>query len=306
MMKWKRIVTAILRTLWMLRLVTPRDNDERPPTKEARRESDDERPPTKGARRESNDEKRPTTKRARQDNDDERPPTKKARRESDNEERPMTKRARRDDDEERPPTKGARRDNEAKKSPQTPPSKSECGLNAGAHAVAGSGPRCSRLLPRSQVLSLLRLECRRSTRKIDLLVLHCSDTRPDQDFTIEKLMACHRARGFGAYPGYHLYVRRDGSLYYCRPVAIRGCHVKGFNSHSIGICYEGGRSLSADRKYEDTRTAEQLQTLDEVLRLLHEIYPHARLVGHHELNPRKACPCLSPSASSEYAYIFDR
>ena len=138
-----------------------------------------------------------------------------------------------------------------------------------------------------------------------MLVLHCSDTRPDQDFTIEKLMRSHRARGFGTYPGYHLYVRRDGSLYYCRPVAERGCHVKGHNAFSIGICYEGGHSCSPEYKYEDNRTAEQMVVLDEIFTLLHEVYPEARIVGHCELNPCKACPCLDPPASVEYSYIFN-
>ena len=182
-------------------------------------------------------------------------------------------------------------------------SKSESDVIAAEHVGATYSSNCSRLLPRSQVLYSLQWDCRRSTRKINLLVLHCSDTRPDQDFTIEKLMTSHRAKGYGAYPGYHLYVRRDGTLFYCRPVAERGCHVKGFNTNSIGICYEGGHSNNPEAKYEDNRTAEQMVALDEVLRVLHEIYPDARIVGHCELNPRKACPCLNPPASVEYRYI---
>ena len=138
-----------------------------------------------------------------------------------------------------------------------------------------------------------------------MLVLHCTDTRPNQDFTISKLIASHRARGFGDFPGYHLYVRRDGSLYYCRPVSMVGCHVKGWNRHSIGICFEGGHSCSPEYKYEDNRTAEQMIVLDEIFALLHEVYPEARIVGHCELNPRKACPCLSPPPSVEYSYFFN-
>ena len=176
---------------------------------------------------------------------------------------------------------------------------------AAEHVGATYSSNCSKLLPRSQVLSLLQWDCRRSARKIRLLVLHCSDTRPDQDYTIEKLMTSHRARGFGTYPGYHLYVRRDGTLYYTRPVNIRGCHVKSFNSQSLGICYEGGHSCSPEQKYEDNRTAEQMVVLDELFKILHAIYPEARIVGHCELNPRKACPCLAPPASVEYSYIFN-
>jgi len=154
------------------------------------------------------------------------------------------------------------------------------------------------------VLSLLQWDCRHSDRKIEWLVLHCSDTRPDQDFTIEKLQACHRRRGFGKYPGYHLYVRRDGTLYYCRPVGIQGCHVKGWNQRSLGICYEGGHSCSLDCKYEDNRTAEQLVVLDEVFRALLECYPEAKIRGHCDFpGVAKACPCLSPPTAQQYGYL---
>ena len=68
------------------------------------------------------------------------------------------------------------------------------------------------------------------------------------------------------------------------------------------MCYEGG--LSEDtHKPLDTRTAEQMVVLHEVLTALHEACPEARIVGHHELNEKKACPCLGVAASHEYAYI---
>ena len=33
-------------------------------------------------------------------------------------------------------------------------------------------------------------------RDINLIVVHCSATRVNQDFTVEQLEACHKARGF--------------------------------------------------------------------------------------------------------------
>ena len=140
------------------------------------------------------------------------------------------------------------------------------------------------------MLSLLSSDCRASKRAIDLLVVHCTATWPSVNFTIEKLTACHKARGFGPWPGYHLYVRRDGTLYYCRPVEKAGCHVSGFNAHSLALCYEGGLAES-DHRPMDTRTAEQVVVMYEVLATLRECYPEARVVGHHDLNPGKACPC---------------
>ena len=41
-------------------------------------------------------------------------------------------------------------------------------------------------------------------RKINLIVVHCSATRATQNFTVEALEACHKARGFTTI-GYHYY-----------------------------------------------------------------------------------------------------
>ncbi len=187
-----------------------------------------------------------------------------------------------------------------------------------------SGPVSSTQLSRFQLLSSLRSESKAlartsdpspalpregdgkyvsgcAGRKINYLVLHCSDTRPDQDFTIEKLKACHKTRGFGDYPGYHVYVRSDGSVYYCRPLRLKGCHVKGHNSDSIGICYEGGHAPQGSlHKYEDNRTQAQKEALREVFAVLHDCFPDARIVGHNEFGVPKACPCLSKESMEAF------
>ena len=50
----------------------------------------------------------------------------------------------------------------------------------------------------------------KNPRKIDLIVVHCSATRVNQDFPVEALEACHKARGFHSI-GYHYYITKDGS-----------------------------------------------------------------------------------------------
>ena len=56
----------------------------------------------------------------------------------------------------------------------------------------------------------------KNQRKIDLIVVHCSATRINQDFPVEALEACHKARGFHSI-GYHYYITKDGVVYPCRP-----------------------------------------------------------------------------------------
>ena len=75
---------------------------------------------------------------------------------------------------------------------------------------------------------------------VEYLVLHCSSTRCNQNFTFEDLKRCHRAKGYAFDCGYHWYITRDGQYYEGRPEHVAGAHVRHYNQHAIGICYEGG------------------------------------------------------------------
>lgn len=48
-------------------------------------------------------------------------------------------------------------------------------------------------------------------RTINLIVIHCSATREDKDFTEYDLDVCHRRRGFNG-AGYHFYIRKNGDI----------------------------------------------------------------------------------------------
>ena len=128
------------------------------------------------------------------------------------------------------------------------------------------------------------------TRKISLIVIHCSATRSNQRFTVDMLRACHNARFHGKGIGYHYYIERDGQVYQTRSEDEVGIHARHYNAHSIGICYEGG--LDAAGRPADTRTLEQRKALRELVEQLHASFPKALIVGHHDLDPMKACPCF--------------
>ena len=73
-------------------------------------------------------------------------------------------------------------------------------------------------------------------------------------------------------------------------------HIRNHNRHSLGICYEGG--LTASGQPTDTRTLHQKASLVALLRELKRVFPQALIVGHHDLNPMKNCPCFD--AAKEY------
>ena len=95
-------------------------------------------------------------------------------------------------------------------------------------------------------------------RTINLIVIHCSATRADRDFTEDDLEVCHRRRGFNG-TGYHFYIRKNGDIKTTREIERIGAHAKGHNQNSIGICYEGG--LDCHGHPADTRTEWQIHSM---------------------------------------------
>ncbi|MBQ6038864.1 MAG: N-acetylmuramoyl-L-alanine amidase [Bacteroidaceae bacterium] len=133
---------------------------------------------------------------------------------------------------------------------------------------------------------------------IKYLIIHCSATRADKPFSTEALIATGMAR-FGQV-SYHYYIRRDGTVVPTLPEDVRGVHAKGYNSCSLGICYEGG--LDTQGHPADTRTEAQKASMLALLQKLMAKYPTARIIGHNELpNVAKACPCFM--ASKYYAAL---
>ena len=143
-------------------------------------------------------------------------------------------------------------------------------------------------------------------RTINLIVIHCSATRADREFTEDDLEVCHRRRGFNG-TGYHFYIRKNGDIKTTREIERIGAHAKGHNQNSIGICYEGG--LDCHGHPADTRTEWQVHSMHVLILTLLRDYPGCRVCGHRDLSPDlngngeiepeewiKACPCFEVKA----------
>lgn len=127
-------------------------------------------------------------------------------------------------------------------------------------------------------------------RTITLIIIHCSATPEGRSLSFEECRRDHIMHRHFRDIGYHFYITRDGTVHDGRPIEKVGAHCESHNSHSIGICYEGG--LDANGKPADTRTEAQRKALKSLVERMHRLFPKALIVGHHDLNPRKACPCF--------------
>lgn len=87
-------------------------------------------------------------------------------------------------------------------------------------------------------------------RTITLIIIHCSATPDGKSLSFEECKRDHIMHRHFRDIGYHFYITRDGIIHEGRPMQKTGAHCNGHNSHSIGICYEGG--LDAADKPADT------------------------------------------------------
>ena len=100
-----------------------------------------------------------------------------------------------------------------------------------------------------------------SANDIKYLVLHCSASRCNEDYSVEQLRRDHKARGFYDI-GYHFYIRKDGTMTQHR-MLLDGAHARPYNRCSIGICYEGG--LDEEGRPQNTLTPEQYSRICELV-----------------------------------------
>lgn len=142
----------------------------------------------------------------------------------------------------------------------------------------------------------------KGSRPMHSIVVHCSATKENKDFTSEDIKKWHLQRGFKDI-GYHFIIRLDGTIEIGRPLNKIGAHVSGNNKGTIGICYIGG--LSSNSKPKDTRTDSQKQSLKELINALKVLLKIKNVLGHRDYSKDlncngiiepfeyiKECPCF--------------
>ena len=121
------------------------------------------------------------------------------------------------------------------------------------------------------------------TRKINLIVWHCSDSDHAHHNDIMVIDQWHKERGFnsesGIHCGYHFFIQRSGKIQEGRPISEKGAHAKGYNSNSIGICLHG----------KETFTEAQFESLILLTKTLLKMLPESKIIGHCDVS-NKTCP----------------
>ena len=116
-------------------------------------------------------------------------------------------------------------------------------------------------------------------RATTLLVLH---HEAGSGSTAQDIHRYHRYSNGWAGIAYHYYIRKDGSIYRGRPEGMIGGHCLGYNSTSIGICFEGNFE-------SETMGQTQINAGWELIADILRRYPGISVRRHKDLN-QTACP----------------
>lgn len=117
-------------------------------------------------------------------------------------------------------------------------------------------------------------------KKIEYLIVHCSDTPDEINLNAKDIHKLHLSFGWDGI-GYHKVIKRNGEIENGRPEYWVGAHVKGINDKSLGVCLIG----------RNTFTNQQFISLEKVLRSWKVNYIDAKILGHKDsTTTSKTCP----------------
>ena len=145
--------------------------------------------------------------------------------------------------------------------------------------------------------------------KLTFLVIHCTATPAGREVTSAELRHWHcdpvekGGRGWkkvGYSDMIHLNGGVENLIPYNEDSSVdpweQSNGAAGYNSISRHVVYVGG--VDKYGKPQDTRTEAQKASLLKYVKDFMRKHPEATVVGHHDLNPGKACPCFD--AKKEY------
>lgn len=138
------------------------------------------------------------------------------------------------------------------------------------------------------------MEKQSTTRKVDKIIVHCSDTFATMNIGADEIRKWHTEERGWKDIGYHFVIRRNGTVETGRDLdgdgdifEEIGAHTVNYNSNSIAICMVGGKGTNG--KAENNFMPKQFQSLESVIRLVKASYPKATVHGHREFSS-KQCP----------------
>ena len=122
------------------------------------------------------------------------------------------------------------------------------------------------------------------TDSYQTVVLHHSVIEEASDrATLQTIQELHRQDRRWADVGYHYFIGKSGQIYAGRDIRVRGVHVEGHNSGSLGICLFGDYTRQQPAPAQIRACGQLITWLKPMLGLTH-------LATHRDFNANTLCP----------------
>jgi len=116
-----------------------------------------------------------------------------------------------------------------------------------------------------------------------VVVHHSVIVEDDDEATMREIQAEHMDSRRWADVGYHFGVGKSGAIFEGRDLRVRGTHVAGYNTGSVGVVFFGNFQ-------EESPTPEQLAAGSRLIEWLALRLELTHLAGHGEFNDFSECP----------------
>lgn len=151
----------------------------------------------------------------------------------------------------------------------------------------------------------MNITLKKAKRKIWWIQVHCTASREGEWQTVDDIWDIQKKRTDVKFKkiAYNYVVYLDGTIHEGRDVEEQPAGILSNNKGAIAVVYVGG-TITNPKKPEDknglakdTRTLQQKESLDNLIRELCKLYEIKEIVGHYE-QADKPCPCFN--AKKEY------
>lgn len=125
-------------------------------------------------------------------------------------------------------------------------------------------------------------------REVAGMIVHWTANFLDQNVGSEWVHDVHRNNGWEGI-GYHIVIRRDGTIQRGRPMNRSGAHAVNFNTNFLGVSFVAGYNVTsreATRPYwrynsSASITNLQWQAYDGMMRTFYRVFPYGQVNGHY-------------------------
>lgn len=116
------------------------------------------------------------------------------------------------------------------------------------------------------------------------VVIHHSVVYAHDDLSsVLDVQTLHREERQWADIGYHYLIGKEGAIYEGRPLEVRGVHVGGYNTGSVGVCLLGNFM-------EELPTSPQIESTTALVQWLTQRLGLTHLGSHRQFNSETLCP----------------